>query len=582
MAELITASGERRQVDAIDWGHLGTPIPLPAGTSYMLHRPSSLGPRNKQASELVRSPVRGDAVLIEHDELMTNMVADGATALSVLRRTKATQASTKDMSQLRNVIVCVDPGLAGALEDLRGQSWRHDVTRLKPTAMYIAIPSFDIDKRLVKGLLVSKTSIWVVERAATDPESAIFATEAWGVSTGWTDNFSVELRWLVLLCFVAAHEMTTKSGMIPAHFAEEKVKHQGNEIELYSVRPETVLTDEQAAMLVKCAKAAQQVGAQDQRSKTIEGYLNTTAQVIEMAQRDAGYRHMSAMLQRARLYEFDAAILRGVLNRTRENMRALAGGPDTDRTVHELVKRRPPVTDKRPHPVMYLGFGTGVDMGMTNGVTGKPVENFIFAYLVTPQVIAMLTTDNKSTKSTTVFEDGKWVLPGTLSAWVVPELIDIINDENARVVQESGLGYKTRFKSKAKKLKMKRALPPPFYTVHFDHRRDRQPKRSGPPNSVQPDWQHKWLVDAHSRTLVQRGTLPLDEKLKARLLKRQYTVYETRAGNDVQETLLKRRHEPQREGEWLAIRQVWVREHVSPNREDLPLIQGVKKVKRAV
>ena len=329
------------------------------------------------------------------------------------------------------------------------------------------------------------------------------------------------------------------------------------------------------------------------RERTIEGYLNTVSQLAELARRttDQASRYLSAQMQKARLYEFDPFTLTELTRKTIDDLSTLVPKPGLDKALVEWTAKRPPVTDKRPHPVMYLAFGVGIELNksaaeqvmevvrMRGGtVAGKL---YLFAYLVTPEVVSMILTDQKMTFSFAAYEHGEWRFSASLTAWLVPALIDIINDQNARVVRESSMSTKMKWKRKAKQLDMKRPLPPPFYTVQFNHHHDRKERKPGPPDSVKPDWQHKWSVDAHTRLLVQRGTLPLDAKLKARLLARRYTLFEERAGDDVQRTLIDRKHAPQREGEWLAIRRVWVKEHESPNRPDLPLIQGVKKVRRA-
>lgn len=335
------------------------------------------------------------------------------------------------------------------------------------------------------------------------------------------------------------------------------------------------------------------------RTATVESYMRACAAAAMMAREHGSeeMRHVYAQLQVAHLYEFDPIILHRM---SKKILMSITGGSEEKvaETIHQKSILMPPLPEKRPARSMYLAFGPGIILNsearrelVADNMSGTArnaqfsAGDFVFAYLVTMEGVWILTRSEEGGQMgmfRVCEADGTWLSNLSLAAWTVPWLIRLIEGENASVTQQRGKQYRSTWKRNDKTLRMNRPTPAPFYTVTVSHRfSDETVRNPGTPRSIQPEWKHCWPVDAHERMLVQRGMLPIKPGDKAALMARGYTVFEG-AVDERCAASLARRHKPkQQPGEWIACRYVRVREHVAPaNRDDLPLIRGVKRLKR--
>jgi hypothetical protein len=182
---------------------------------------------------------------------------------------------------------------------------------------------------------------------------------------------------------------------------------------------------------------------------------------------------------------------------------------------------------------------------------------------------------------------GYWSSPWSLSPWVVPTLVDLINENNKTFVFNGTYDKEARrdIGREHKRLvrrKKKRAVLPAYYVI------DVKPKvvRARAKSSLQKalgctrthTLTHRHDRDGHERVLVKRGALPLREDDQLLLEARGYTLYTDSQPEDADKGRLVRRRLPLREpGEWLAMRTSWVSEAVVGD-ESLPYRPAVRRL----
>lgn len=364
--------------------------------------------------------------------------------------------------------------------------------------------------------------------------------------------------------------------------------------------------------------------SKERRRATVAGFMQMQQSIMEAAMagstaytayhgdpelQDVTTRYLAANVSRMRLYEFDPNVL---VRMCRATVTRLLGDdckgsdwPALTRAMQDpngsMLKEMPPPPKERPSEFMYIAFGEGVQVtgparlellsqqrrsGRTHLTDDYEVA--LLGYGIMPDVVFTIIEDFESVGMLTVWngplvQDESlhgWVPNLSLAAWTIPWLLDLLSDDANRVIQDGFAAPSGRVKRTAKQLSMDRPTPRPFYTVHVNHNFDRQRRGKGVPRSIRAEFKHRWPVDAHTRMYVQRGMLPLVAADRAKLLKRRYTICEGRVDERCAAGLALRRHPPQKPGEWMAYRFVRVKEHLSPNRDDLPIIPSVKRVKR--
>lgn len=211
----------------------------------------------------------------------------------------------------------------------------------------------------------------------------------------------------------------------------------------------------------------------------------------------------------------------------------------------------------------------------------------IFGWTVEPDGLektAMVVSRSRTFSDDEGPELVEWDKPTMLCPWVIPSIIQWIN-EHKTVIRDDTLsfGYRRAFKKEAKKLKMAKMVPPPYYTVHMqditvDERDLQRQFRSTFKQVI--DWQHRWTVRGHYMVRVKRGLLPLDPSLEQDLRKRRYKVFTVEDPDYATWKHLRRRGiEPKRSDEWIAVLISWRKDHVK-GPENKPLIPSLRKSAR--
>jgi hypothetical protein len=180
----------------------------------------------------------------------------------------------------------------------------------------------------------------------------------------------------------------------------------------------------------------------------------------------------------------------------------------------------------------------------------------------------------KASQEGVLFEDplGYWCNPWSLSPWILPTLVDLINENNKTFVFNGTYDKQTRREigkdhKRLVRRKKKRTVLPAYYVIDVKPKVVRARSQSSLKNSGGPKRSHKLTHrhdrDGHERVLVKRGPLPLLEDDRALLEARGYVLYTESQPLAADKDRLVRRRLPLREpGEWLAMKTSWVSESV--------------------
>jgi hypothetical protein len=174
---------------------------------------------------------------------------------------------------------------------------------------------------------------------------------------------------------------------------------------------------------------------------------------------------------------------------------------------------------------------------------------------------------------------GKWNAPYTLAPWIIPSLIEWVNEHKSVVEDTRSLGYKIKVKKQFKKARLKKTAPPPYYTVRMQDVTIKETAKDtfGTRYKETYEYSHRWTVRGHWMIRVKRGPLPLDANLEADLRKRKYRIFTHNEPDwDTWKHLRHRKVEPKRVDEWMAVLVSWRKDYVK-GPEDKPLIPSVRK-----
>jgi hypothetical protein len=150
----------------------------------------------------------------------------------------------------------------------------------------------------------------------------------------------------------------------------------------------------------------------------------------------------------------------------------------------------------------------------------------------------------------------------------------------ARMLRRNEVQRHTHKLSKRERKKAQRkgisTAPVPFYevTVHPI----KPPVEATGNGSAVVDWTHRWDVSGHTRLLDRRGELPLSDKQRQDLEKRNYKIWTDDQPQGVYFTELARRGKPMREnGKWLAVLLTPIKGHVK-GPEDKPYVPSMRVI----
>lgn len=185
--------------------------------------------------------------------------------------------------------------------------------------------------------------------------------------------------------------------------------------------------------------------------------------------------------------------------------------------------------------------------------------------------------------------EGNWATPYALTStpWMVCWIVDWINDHQT-VIEEAtrSFDYRRRFKKEAEKLKIRRPIPTPFYTVHMKDQQIREEEwlekfRRRMASKIRQVPQHQYDVRAHTVVRYQRGQLPLEPKLEKQLRRdsRRKIFTTGKVDEETAAHLAKRGVKPKRVDEWMAVLIYRKKDH-RRGPKDGPYIPSVRKSAR--
>ena len=171
-----------------------------------------------------------------------------------------------------------------------------------------------------------------------------------------------------------------------------------------------------------------------------------------------------------------------------------------------------------------------------------------------------------------------WAMESSGHPWIVPSLIDWINEHRTVIEDSKTFSFKRRVQKLGKSMKLKKLMPPPYYTVYMKDTLIQEVKQWAEPRFRREiEWSHRWTVRGHWMVRVKRGPLPLDAEDEQDLRKRKYKVFTLDSPDfETWRHLQKRGVKPKRTDEWMAVLISWRKDYVK-GPEDKPLIPSVRK-----
>jgi hypothetical protein len=305
-------------------------------------------------------------------------------------------------------------------------------------------------------------------------------------------------------------------------------------------------------------------------------------------------RHIWAHLRNARVFEIPAGVWQS-LHRIHEQhfMAAVAAQKVPEDQAFDFLKahaQMQPFPENLPFEYTYIGLGAGVmlDLKLARIRVGQTVSpdtvvgvNMLGYLICGPsqqayEMLHILTEDADYFLPLAQRYDGTWPFGETLAAWLIAEMVNLINEHNTVVLNHEPSG---KMREDFRKVGGKGApgfLPQPYYTVRLKHKvideseLDRT-KESGFGRVLS----YRYDRRGHERCYIERGTLPIAEKTERKLLKYGYRFIVGKPDGDDAARLAYRAIPPKRSDEWLAIKVRWI-EDVVVGDEKLPYIPAVR------
>jgi hypothetical protein len=267
-----------------------------------------------------------------------------------------------------------------------------------------------------------------------------------------------------------------------------------------------------------------------------------------------------------------------------------------------------PPAEKWPFPTMFIGFGSQLGLSPLQLHTRLSAETVSYANVNYGHLLGILlfqdahgepwaieiigaTHDYEKANDPTEVErvetlvwataynplDG-WKHPFDLNPWVINSLMAHLMGFQT-FIEESFISPTARWERKKfeRQTKVKLPVPKPYYTIKLQSKLIEDRTRKLLPKLGRTyEYNHRWEVRGHERVRFQRGELPIDPKLRRKLVKRGYRVYdiEEPVAEDVAR-MIRRGLPPKRPGEWLALKVSQVKPYTK-GPEGTPLVPSMR------
>lgn len=175
--------------------------------------------------------------------------------------------------------------------------------------------------------------------------------------------------------------------------------------------------------------------------------------------------------------------------------------------------------------------------------------------------------------------DGTWFSSYSLDPWTTQALFQYLAEFRRFVVEKSPDASTRRAHGQAQSRAgdIRLPVPRPYYALHMRPNVVAE-ARAGVARRMGRTWRltHRVDVRGHERVRVARGSLPMDRKVRDKLQRAGYRVYdvETPKPYDVAR-LVERKVAPKRANEWLAIKVSWIT-HYQKGPETAPLVPALR------
>jgi hypothetical protein len=334
------------------------------------------------------------------------------------------------------------------------------------------------------------------------------------------------------------------------------------------------------------------------------------------------YAQIHAALKKARSYEFTPAAYHRVFRACEEYVMKDSLGFDfaSSEEFHtqfqdgdaygildaiSVEAQSVPFPERLPFECCYFGWGAGVEIDVYNRAsfassaaqsgldldedvdvmvllghlvmeTGD-VISFYDLYMNKVEDVGVVVSHDRKAK------DEQWAVGTNLVPWMIVTVAGEILSH--AVVEERDLSSSEarKYKRLGKKDGVKKPIPPPYYTVYVrdKHIKKRIRKASTGVGSKQ-SYRHD--VEGHPRLLYKLGKLPIEDKVRKKLEKAEYTIYPhgTPIPADHQAMMMERGRDFPKRGEWVALRKVFIEPFISPRNPDLPYVPAVRKTTKGV
>lgn len=364
------------------------------------------------------------------------------------------------------------------------------------------------------------------------------------------------------------------------------------------------------------------VKRESEEESSIEQYMRWMSSLHVMAKRETDQKRSEeatliwTMLRDARIFHVGREVFGGLYQEAdRYTTQEIAGQefqpydptvvrpvPEEEKKhwIHSISRAAKHVAypDKFPFDFVFLGYGEGVGLP-SHSVAGKApriaggtqvVGGTVLGHLMSANgyVVGFIEAETDDGQSFVFLDtvrtpDMGWPRSTDLEPWILPNIINIINDHRTFVI-ESPMHKTVRraYKDAQRNLGLKNApsghMPPPYYTLKLQSQVIREKVRTSYPTGKKGPKSYRSDVRGHERCRIMRGDMPIDPKLAQKLIDRGYTLYTAnQLDADAYRRLNERGLAYKRSDEWVAIKTTWVDDHQSPKNPNLPYVPAVRK-----
>jgi len=293
----------------------------------------------------------------------------------------------------------------------------------------------------------------------------------------------------------------------------------------------------------------------------------------------------------ARVFEIPAQVWQSLHHqREQQFMAEVAAQQIPDDQVLDFLRRiaqTQPFPEKLPFDYTYVGLGPGVLLDISLARLRLPAEQRgtvvgvnLLGYLIcgpNQQVYEMLHVILKDTDYFLPLAqryDDSWPYGETLAAWLVGQMVEMINEHNTVVINhEPSKKMKDTYRKTGKGAPG--FLPKPYYTVRLKHKVIDEAEEDCAGSGFGRVLAHRYDRRGHERFFIHRDTLPIDAKLEQKLLKYGYRFIVGRPDSEDAARLAYRAIPPKRSDEWMAVKVCWIDDTVVGD-ESLPYIPAVR------